>query len=171
MSKKSNQKTASPKAEAVDNKIETKAQEPAEVKAGQDQREPAADQAEGIPETKSGEEKPAAPKTEEVISDGEEETPPLPEAPRTESPAAPEAEPQDPTHVPASPVVNAPTDLANRLTKAVKAIVASGNPEAVHALHKLEMTVGDLKNALPAAIAAAGDEQLKADLTSLLAVL
>lgn len=72
---------------------------------------------------------------------------------------------------------NAPaaTDgLSTRLTRAVNAILTSGKPDAVHALHKTELLLGTLKMSLPAAIEACGaigDEALKADLKNLLDVL
>jgi hypothetical protein len=62
-------------------------------------------------------------------------------------------------------------DLANRLTKAASAAANSGNPELAQSLNRLDLLVGDLKNALPAAIKATEGEQLSADLTGLLAKL
>ncbi len=64
--------------------------------------------------------------------------------------------------------------LATRLTKAVNSIQTSGKPDMVHALHKVELIVGSLKTALPAAIETIdglSDESLKADLQTLLALL
>jgi hypothetical protein len=61
--------------------------------------------------------------------------------------------------------------LHPRLEKAVRTMSHSGNPDAAHALNKLELLVGTLKLSLPAAINSIEDEKLKADLQSLLAIL
>jgi hypothetical protein len=168
MSKKSNPKPAATKTEAVEGVIETKAEAAAEQAEGQEQAEAATEQAQENLADESAEQKPAAAEAEESE---DEAAPTPPPAASTETAPAEEPEATAPAPLPATPAIATPTDLANRLTQTVKAIVVTGAPEAVHALHKLEMAVGDLKNALPAAIAAASDGQLKADLTSLLAIL
>lgn len=160
-SKKSNQKPATPKpeAETVEGVTETQAPETTEETAGAElteapPAEPTADEPGDTPDS--------------APADGQEtQADPAaagPEAPAVISTVA---------EAPATPVPAAASQdgLSIRLTQVVRAIATTGKPEAVHALHKAELIVGDLKNALPAAIAAAGDEQLKADLTSLLAVL
>ena len=65
--------------------------------------------------------------------------------------------------------------FSTRLTKAVISIQTSGKSESVQALNKLEMLIGDLRNALPAAIEASSDvtidQELEGDLQSLFAAL
>jgi hypothetical protein len=166
MSKKSTQKPTETKAEksqAVEGTVETTAQEAPALEQVEASNEQPGDNAVNEP----AEQNPEDAKAEE----SDDETAAAP-ALATEPAAAKASDEAESTPLPSAPVIPpAPTDLANRLTLAVRAIVATGAPEAVHALHKAELILGDLRNALPAAIASAGDEQLKADLTSLLAVL
>lgn len=61
--------------------------------------------------------------------------------------------------------------LHTQLEKAVRSMSHSGNPDAAHALNKVELLMGSLKYSLPAAISAVSDDQLKVDLQSLLALL
>src|SRR5262249_33261392 len=77
-----------------------------------------------------------------------------------------EAQPEA-TAAPATPTL----PLHTRLEKAVRTMSHSGNPDAAHALNKVELLVGTLKHSLPAAISAVSDDQVKADLQSLLALL
>lgn len=64
----------------------------------------------------------------------------------------------------------APGSLHTRLEKAVKALQTG--PQDVHyPLHKVEMLTGSLKLALPPAISAASDADLKASLQALLNLL
>ena len=107
---------------------------------------------------------------------------PQPDAPQPDAQAQPNAksdidepEPVAVIETVAAAPAAAPADgLSIRLTRTVNAILTSGKPEAVHALHKVELVAGTLRTALPAAIEACdaiGDEGLKADLQSLLASL
>jgi hypothetical protein len=92
------------------------------------------------------------------------------QVPADEQADAAESEGQSATVVTPEPV--APyVPLHARLEKAVRGAGASGNPDAVHALNKVEMLTGTLKLSLPAAIKAAGDEQLREDLEDLLSLL
>ena len=103
------------------------------------------------------------------VADGSEK-PTQPEAHEAESPE-PVADIETVAEAPAPAITDG---LSVRLTRVVSGILTSGKPDAVHALHKVEMTAGALKTALPAAIEACdavGDEALKADLNRLLAAL
>jgi hypothetical protein len=67
---------------------------------------------------------------------------------------------------PSEPAVT--TELHKRLEKAVASIISSGNADAVHALHKVELLIGTLKLALSPAISATTDDVLKLGLQTLL---
>jgi hypothetical protein len=161
-SKKNPQKPASqkPDAEPVSDLIETAADAPAEDAAAEATPEAAEIQPDSGPSAEAGDQNPAPEAHDEPQGDADDDG----QSPEAEDAAEPVA------IVPAA-APSQPDPLSIRLSRAVNGLLTGGKPEDVQALHKLEMSVGDLKNALPAAIAATGDDQFKAELISLLAVL
>ena len=148
------------------------------------------------PEAKADELAPAAPQADEHVpqaetkaDEGQPKTDPAggdtasdQTDPASEAPAADPAAAQDEqTDEPAQHVISTMTvqvnlafsgDLTSRLSKTVNGMLTTGNPETVHALHKVEMLVAGLKTCLPSAIEASdglADEGLKGDLIALLA--
>ena len=80
-----------------------------------------------------------------------------------------DADPQESQPVPEAATPSVP--LHTRIEKTVHGLRASGNPAGAQALNKVEILMGSLKLSLPSAIDGVGDEDLKADLQSLLAIL
>lgn len=66
---------------------------------------------------------------------------------------------------------SAPLDLQRRITWAARSIATHGGQEKSHALNQIELLTGRLKMALPAAITAVADQDLKAGLEQLLNLL
>lgn len=62
-------------------------------------------------------------------------------------------------------------NLHSRLEKAARSLSTHGGQERVHALNQVELLTGRLKMALPAAISATDDMELKAALETLLGLL
>ena len=162
-SKKNPQKPASqkPDAEPASDPVETAAGAPAEDAAAEATPEAAETQPDTGLSAEAGDQNPAPEAHDEPQGDAEGEA----KSPEAEADAEPAA------IVSPAPTPSQPDPLSIRLSKVVSGLLTGGKPEDVQALHKLEMAVGDLKNALPAAIAATGDEPFKAELASLLAVL